>query len=172
MIFKRNKEVFQSQVKDIFKQSISQKQNNLSNLFISKTQQLQAEEERLLAELSEVEAEQKAAREVLEKHEEEKARLEDEEERYWREYCTHKSQLTAMEDENRRCVEVSWGEKKCLMMVAQVMILLYLWNQIMMNDKIIRSVVQQDLLIQLLDNLLCNPINFRDEDNFNCSLLV
>lgn len=53
-----------------------------------------------------MEAEQKAAREVLEKHEEEKARLEDEEERYWREYCTHKSQLTAMEDENRRCESV------------------------------------------------------------------
>ncbi|XP_042220816.1 beclin-1-like protein isoform X2 [Homarus americanus] len=62
---------------------------------------LQLEEERLIKELAEVESEQDAAQCVLEKHEEEKARLEDEEERYWREYCTHKSQLTAMEDENR-----------------------------------------------------------------------
>lgn len=49
-----------------------------------------------------VEEEQEAAGRVLSKHEEERARLQDQEERYWREYCTHKAQLSTMEDENRR----------------------------------------------------------------------
>ena len=64
--------------------------------------QLEMEEKRLVEELAEVEKEQKAAQDVLKRHEDEKKRLEEEEERYWREYCTHKSLLTSMEDENRR----------------------------------------------------------------------
>ncbi|XP_064091177.1 beclin-1-like protein [Macrobrachium nipponense] len=59
------------------------------------------EQERLLVELAETQKEQEVVMTVLEKHEEEKARLQDEEERYWREYCSHKYQLTQMEDENR-----------------------------------------------------------------------
>lgn len=62
---------------------------------------LEMEEKRLVEELADVEREQKGAQEVLKMHEEEKKRLEEEEERYWREYCTHRAQLTAMEDENR-----------------------------------------------------------------------
>ncbi|KAK3861517.1 hypothetical protein Pcinc_032527 [Petrolisthes cinctipes] len=68
-------------------------QNELDNLKL--------EEERLIKELAVVEEEQDSAGRVLAKHEEERARLQDQEERYWREYCTHKAQLSKMEDENR-----------------------------------------------------------------------
>ena len=65
-------------------------------------QQLKLEEERLIAELREVEKEKEEAKKIFDQCEEEKQRLENEEERYWREYCSHKIQLTSFENESKR----------------------------------------------------------------------
>ena len=60
------------------------------------------EEASYLEELGKVRDEQKEAEDKLAKCHEEKRRLEEEEDNYWREYCTYKCQKLALENENRR----------------------------------------------------------------------
>lgn len=56
----------------------------------------------MLDELAEVELEQASAQSVLTQCQEEKRRLEEEDANYWREFCTYRCQVIALEDENRR----------------------------------------------------------------------
>ncbi|XP_076055636.1 beclin-1-like protein [Oratosquilla oratoria] len=73
-------------------QTVAQLEDELSKL--------EEEENRLIAELAQVEKEQAKAQEVLAEHQQVQGRLRNEEERFWREYCTHKSQVMHMEEEN------------------------------------------------------------------------
>ncbi|XP_055637395.1 beclin-1-like protein [Toxorhynchites rutilus septentrionalis] len=62
---------------------------------------LKREEERLLQELGELTREEDAIKLVVKEQEAEKQRLENEEEKYWREYTKHRRDVITMEDEFR-----------------------------------------------------------------------
>lgn len=62
---------------------------------------LSNEEDRLLKELSSIKREEDAVKAAIKVQEEEKYRLESEEEKYWREYTKHRRDLMATEDEFR-----------------------------------------------------------------------
>ncbi|XP_055585125.1 beclin-1-like protein [Uranotaenia lowii] len=73
---------------------------------------LNGEEERLLQELAELTREENAIKQAVKEQEEEKERLSNEEEKYWREYTKHRRDVITTEDEFRSL--------ECQMSYAQV----------------------------------------------------